>query len=83
MPKGNFLRLEDFVAKLGLTALFLELKAMTRFIRKLLGDEAGVTMIEYALIAALVAVAAITILTTLGTNVSKIFNTVSNKLSSA
>jgi pilus assembly protein Flp/PilA len=53
------------------------------WIRKLYRDESGVTMIEYALIAALVAIAAISILTTMGTNVSKIFSKVSNKLSAA
>ena len=56
---------------------------MIRSFKRLLANKAGVTMIEYALIAALVAIAAITILTTMGSNVSKIFNTVSNKLSAA
>jgi pilus assembly protein Flp/PilA len=40
-------------------------------------------MIEYALIAALVAIAAITILTTMGTSISKIFNKVNTALTTA
>ena len=40
----------------------------------------GVTMIEYALIAALVGVAAVTTLTTLGTDISGKFTEVSGKL---
>ena len=43
-------------------------------------SQKGVTMIEYALIAALVAVAAITILGTLGTNLTAIFTSVSDAL---
>jgi pilus assembly protein Flp/PilA len=54
-----------------------------KFINKLLRDEAGATAIEYGLIAALIAVAAITAMQSLGNNLSTTFNTVSNKLSSA
>ncbi|MEI8032672.1 MAG: Flp family type IVb pilin [Chlorobiaceae bacterium] len=43
-------------------------------------SQKGVTMIEYALIAALVAVVAITGLTTLGTDLSALFTTVAGKL---
>ena len=46
---------------------------MTAANRKL-HRQSGVTMIEYALIAALVGVAAITVLTTLGTNITSRFN---------
>jgi pilus assembly protein Flp/PilA len=55
---------------------------MTQF-RKLIDDLRGVTMIEYALIAALVAIAAITILTTMGTSISQIFNKVNTALTTA
>ena len=41
----------------------------------------GVTMVEYALIAALVAIAAVTILATLGTTVSTVFSNVNANMS--
>jgi pilus assembly protein Flp/PilA len=53
---------------------------MRAFFTKLMQDEAGVTAIEYGLIAALIAVAAVTIMATVGTNLSSTFNTVANKL---
>jgi pilus assembly protein Flp/PilA len=46
----------------------------------LLRDESGVTAIEYALIAALIAVAAIAAFTLVGTNLSNTFTTIANKL---
>jgi pilus assembly protein Flp/PilA len=49
-------------------------------IMKLVKDESGVTAIEYALIAALIAVAAITAFTLVGTNLSNTFTTIANKL---
>ncbi len=51
-----------------------------KFINKLLRDEAGATAIEYGLIAALIAVAAITALGTLGNNLSNTFSSVSTEL---
>ena len=39
-------------------------------------DKKGVTMVEYALIAALVAIAAVTILSSLGTTISSTFSNV-------
>lgn len=50
-------------------------------IRTFLADEAGVTAIEYGLIAGLIAVVIIGALTTLGQNVSNKFNAVANNLS--
>jgi pilus assembly protein Flp/PilA len=47
---------------------------------KLLKDESGATAIEYGLIAALIAVAAIAAFQLVGTNLSSIFNTVATKL---
>ena len=47
---------------------------------RILKNRKGVTMIEYALLAALVAVAAVTILGTLGTNINNTFTNVSKKL---
>ena len=46
----------------------------------LLTDESGVTAIEYGLIAALIAVAAVTILGTVGTNLTTVFSKVATKL---
>ncbi len=43
-------------------------------------DELGATMIEYGLIAALVAVAAIVALESLGTSITGIFTTVGTKI---
>ena len=54
-----------------------------KFINKLLRDEAGATAIEYGLIAALIAVAMITALSSLGNNLSTTFNKVSTNLSSS
>ncbi len=51
-----------------------------KMIKKIFRNEDGATAIEYGLIAALIAVAAITAMSTLGTNLAKTFNTVSNKL---
>jgi pilus assembly protein Flp/PilA len=47
---------------------------------RLLKNEDGATAIEYGLIAALVAVAAITALAAVGTNLTSTFTTVANKL---
>ncbi len=46
-------------------------------------DESGATAIEYGLIAALVSVAAIGALTSLGSNLNTMFGTVSNSMSAA
>jgi len=47
---------------------------------KLFKNEDGATAIEYGLIAALIAVAAVTVLGTVGTNLTATLTTVSNKL---
>jgi pilus assembly protein Flp/PilA len=49
-------------------------------LRRLLRDEGGATAIEYGLIAALIAVAAIAAFRLVGTNLSSIFNTVATDL---
>jgi len=51
-----------------------------RVLRALLRAQRGVTAIEYALIAALIAVVIIGAVTSLGTGVSATFNTVSSEL---
>ena len=53
---------------------------MLTTIGKLLKNEDGATAIEYGLIAALIAVAAIAAFQLVGTNLSTIFNTVATKL---
>ena len=47
---------------------------------RLFKNEDGATAIEYGLIAALIAVAAIAAFTLVGTSLSTIFNTISTKL---
>jgi pilus assembly protein Flp/PilA len=54
-----------------------------KFINKLLRDEAGATAIEYGLIAALIAVAAITAMSTLGDQLSTTFNKVATEMKNA
>jgi pilus assembly protein Flp/PilA len=49
-------------------------------VQRVLRDEAGATAIEYGLIAALIAVAAIAAFRLVGTNLSSIFNTVATDL---
>ena len=46
-------------------------------------DESGATAIEYGLIAALIAVAIITAVSTLGGNAADTFNTVANEMDAA
>jgi pilus assembly protein Flp/PilA len=53
---------------------------MRRIIATLLKDETGATAIEYGLIAALIALAAISTITSVGKNLSTTFNTVATKL---
>ncbi|WP_443971278.1 Flp family type IVb pilin [Sphingobium sp. CR28] len=48
--------------------------------RKMLKNEKGATAIEYGLIAALIAVAAIGAMSSLGTNLTTTFNKVANNL---
>jgi pilus assembly protein Flp/PilA len=47
---------------------------------ELLKNEDGATAIEYGLIAALIAVAAVTVMGTVGTNLSSTFSTIASKL---
>jgi pilus assembly protein Flp/PilA len=53
---------------------------MRGFLAKLMHDESGVTAVEYGLLAALIAVAAVTIMGTVGTNLSTTFSKVAAKL---
>ena len=47
---------------------------------RLLRDETAATAIEYGLIAALIALAAVSVMSTVGTRLSTTFNTVATKL---
>ncbi len=51
-----------------------------QFIRNILKNSKGATAIEYGLIAALIAVAAISAMSTLGGKISSTFNNVSSNL---
>ena len=51
-----------------------------RKLLKLIKDDAGATAIEYALVAALIAIAAIGAMTSIGTKLSSSYNNVSDKL---
>lgn len=53
------------------------------FIRKLMKNDKGATAIEYGLIAALIAVAAITAMNSLGGSLSNTFSGVAGELNSA
>lgn len=53
---------------------------MMKTLKAVLKDESGVTMIEYGLIAALVAVIAAAALTPLGTGLATLFTNVTGKL---
>ncbi len=54
-----------------------------KFIKKLARNEKGATAIEYGLIAALIAVAAITAMQSLGNNLSGTFNKVSANMTAS
>ena len=54
-----------------------------KFIKNLIRDDAGATAIEYGLIAALIAVAAITAMQGLGNELKTTFNTTSSAMAGA
>jgi len=55
-------------------------KKITRFMKGLWKDEAGVTAIEYGLIAALIAVIIITAVSIVGTDMRNMFNTIATNI---
>ena len=76
------------VDKLHQTALIalvcsLEETPMFKSLHSFAKDESGATAIEYGLIAALIAVAAIGALTSVGSSLDTLFTSVSSKLNSA
>ena len=54
---------------------------MTQFARQLFAQEEGATMVEYALMVALIGAALVTVVTTLGTSISTKFSAVSTSIS--
>ena len=56
---------------------------MMKFLKLIKNDDKGATAIEYGLIAALIAVAAITALTSVGSQLSTTFNKVNTSLTAA
>jgi pilus assembly protein Flp/PilA len=56
---------------------------MLRLIRSLKSDKKGVTLIEYALIAGLISVVAITLLTNVGSSIKNIFSSINTSLTTA
>jgi len=60
--------------------LYLALQGLQDELKSLRDDESGQAMVEYALILALVSVAAIVILRTLGHTVSGVFSKINNDL---
>jgi pilus assembly protein Flp/PilA len=53
---------------------------MLNSVKAMLKDEEGATMVEYGLMVALVAMVALGAVTVLGTNLSKLFNTVAGTI---
>jgi pilus assembly protein Flp/PilA len=58
------------------------MNGMTSRVRSFLVSEDGPTAVEYAVMLALIILACVTIVSTLGTNVSKTFNSVNSNLGS-
>jgi pilus assembly protein Flp/PilA len=56
---------------------------MLNTLNMLVRDEDGATMVEYAIMVALIAIVSIGIVTLLGQNVSKVFNTVNSSVQNA
>ena len=56
---------------------------ITRVSRELIADERAVTMIEYALVGALIAVVCVALVTAVGMNVSALYTLVCNEITTA
>jgi pilus assembly protein Flp/PilA len=59
------------------------MKNMKQLLKNLIAEESGQDLIEYALVAALVGLGAVTAMKSLGTTISTSFNTVGSTLTSA
>jgi pilus assembly protein Flp/PilA len=60
--------------------ILLKVRLDSRRIRRLIEDRRGVTAIEYALIAALIAIAAIGAFTAVGADLSNTFSSIASQL---
>jgi pilus assembly protein Flp/PilA len=56
---------------------------MKNLLARFIKEEDGQDLIEYALLAALIAIAAVTVMTTLGGSINTIFSNVNGKLTTA
>ncbi len=56
---------------------------MTNFLKSLIADEDGATMVEYALMVALIGAALVTVVTSLGTAISGKFTSVGTSITGA
>lgn len=54
-----------------------------KYLRRLLRNESGQDLLEYALLVALIALVCVAVITSTGTNVQAIFSKISSALSSA
>ncbi|MBB4086389.1 pilus assembly protein Flp/PilA [Sphingomonas carotinifaciens] len=63
--------------------MILKLEPVMQALRAFLKNNKGATAIEYGLIAALIAVAAIATMTTLGSNLNKTFSNVASNIDKA
>jgi pilus assembly protein Flp/PilA len=76
---ASFTFLKAETAILRKSAFYGEFQMLTT-VKNLIRNEDGATAIEYGLIAALIAVAAVTVMGTVGTNLSTVFSCVAGKL---
>jgi pilus assembly protein Flp/PilA len=56
---------------------------MKNILRKLQRDEDGAALVEYALLVGLIAIAAITAITLVGTDITAFFNAIAGKIAAA
>ena len=61
----------------------VEVSPMFKFIQNLIADEAGATAVEYGLIAAFIAIAAITAMMALNISLTSMFTAVSDQINGA
>jgi len=79
MAESGFPVTGAFAGALGRRGMLRTLKQ----IKLLLAEKEGVTLIEYCLIAALIAIVSLIILSAVGTEVSAVFSKINSALSSA
>jgi pilus assembly protein Flp/PilA len=58
----------------------MKMKALTKGIKRFLVEEEGVTMVEYGLLAALIAVVCIVAIRLIGTNLNAVFEFIAGEL---